>query len=173
MPYPWWISIRDYLSELSSTLIMPILFLSKKLLKIYLKFQSTKCQSLTVGFIVRIFQDKKHQPHFSYLYHFPHYFPHYIKIPHRGSKSSHIKKLRKSKMSRHTEELGGISLLGNQKTQYPSEYNPSILEAFDNKHPNNDYFVKFICPEFTSLCPITGQPDFATIHIRYIPSVKW
>ena len=75
-------------------------------------------------------------------------------------------------MSRNTEELGDISLLGNQKTQYPSEYNPSILEAFDNKHPNNDYFVKFICPEFTSLCPITGQPDFATIHIRYIPSVK-
>ena len=75
-------------------------------------------------------------------------------------------------MSRNTEELGDISLLGNQKTQYPSEYNTSILEAFDNKHPNNDYFVKFICPEFTSLCPITGQPDFATIHIRYIPSVK-
>ena len=35
-----------------------------------------------------------------------------------------------------------------------------------------DYFVKFNCPEFTSLCPITGQPDFATIYISYIPDIK-
>ena len=41
-------------------------------------------------------------------------------------------------MSRNNEELQGISLLGNQKTQYPSEYAPEILEAFDNKHPDND-----------------------------------
>ena len=75
-------------------------------------------------------------------------------------------------MSRNNEELQGISLLGNQKTQYPSEYAPEILEAFDNKHPDNDYFVKFVCPEFTSLCPMTGQPDFATIYIRYIPHIK-
>lgn len=75
-------------------------------------------------------------------------------------------------MSRNTEELNGISLLGNQHTQYPTEYDPKILEAFDNKHPGNDYFVKFICPEFTSLCPMTGQPDFATIYIRYIPHIK-
>ena len=45
----------------------------------------------------------------------------------------------------------------------------SLLETFDNKHPDNDYFVKFNCPEFTSLCPITGQPDFATIYISYVP----
>ena len=38
-----------------------------------------------------------------------------------------------------------------------------FLETFDNKHPENDYWVKFNCPEFTSLCPITGQPDFANI----------
>ncbi len=75
-------------------------------------------------------------------------------------------------MSRNNEELQGISLLGNKKTQYPSEYAPEILEAFDNKHPDNDYFVKFVCPEFTSLCPMTGQPDFATIYIRYIPHIK-
>lgn len=41
-----------------------------------------------------------------------------------------------------------------------------------NKHPDNDYFVKFNCPEFTSLCPITGQPDFATITISYVPGEK-
>ena len=72
-------------------------------------------------------------------------------------------------MTRHLEELGGITLLGSQKTHYPDQYAPGILEVFDNKHPGNDYFVKFICPEFTSLCPKTGQPDFATIYISYIP----
>ena len=75
-------------------------------------------------------------------------------------------------MTRSSEELRGITLLGNQHTQYKTEYAPEVLEAFDNKHPDNDYFVKFICPEFTSLCPMTGQPDFATIHIRYIPGKK-
>ena len=75
-------------------------------------------------------------------------------------------------MSRTPQELGGITLLGNQKTQYPTDYAPEVLESFDNKHPDNDYFVKFICPEFTSLCPMTGQPDFATIVIRYIPDAK-
>lgn len=75
-------------------------------------------------------------------------------------------------MSRTPQELCGITLLGNQKTQYPTDYAPEVLESFDNKHPDNDYFVKFICPEFTSLCPMTGQPDFATIVIRYIPDAK-
>ena len=66
---------------------------------------------------------------------------------------------------RDVKELEGISLLGNQKTVYKSDYAPEVLEAFPNKHPENDYFVKFNCPEFTSLCPMTGQPDFATIYI--------
>ena len=52
---------------------------------------------------------------------------------------------------------------------YSAEYDPGLLETFDNKHPENDYWVKFNCPEFTSLCPITGQPDFATIYISYVP----
>jgi 7-cyano-7-deazaguanine reductase len=64
-----------------------------------------------------------------------------------------------------------LTLLGN-KTVYSDRYTPAILEAFDNRHPENDYFVKFNCPEFTSLCPITGQPDFATIYISYIPDRK-
>ena len=62
-----------------------------------------------------------------------------------------------------------LSLLGNQSAGYPSEYSPDLLECFHNKHPQNDYFVKFNCPEFTSLCPITGQPDFATITVSYVP----
>ena len=48
-------------------------------------------------------------------------------------------------------------------------YNPDVLEKIPNKHDDRDYFVKFNCPEFTSLCPKTGQPDFATIYISYIP----
>jgi len=64
-----------------------------------------------------------------------------------------------------------LQSLGNN-TNYAFNYNPEILESFNNKHPENDYMVKFNCPEFTSLCPITGQPDFATIYISYMPDEK-
>jgi len=43
------------------------------------------------------------------------------------------------------------------------------LEVFPNPHPERDYLIAFECPEFTCLCPRTGQPDFATIRIRYVP----
>ena len=69
-------------------------------------------------------------------------------------------------------EKENLTLLGNQETKYKYEYDPSVLESFSNRHPENDYFVKFNCPEFTSLCPITGQPDFATIYISYVPDEK-
>ncbi len=69
-------------------------------------------------------------------------------------------------------EREGLTLLGNQGGKYPDDYCPQILETFENKHPDRDYFVKFNCPEFTSLCPITGQPDFATIYISYIPDIR-
>ncbi len=59
-----------------------------------------------------------------------------------------------------------------KKTAYDFSYTPEVLEVFENKHQGNDYWVKFNCPEFTSLCPITGQPDFATIYISYIPDIK-
>ncbi len=72
---------------------------------------------------------------------------------------------------RSTEELAGVHALGHT-TDYPTDYAPQVLEAFQNKHPENDYFVKFNCPEFTSLCPMTGQPDFATIYISYVPDQK-
>ena len=45
----------------------------------------------------------------------------------------------------------------------------TILEAFDNPRPGRDYEVKFVFPEFTSVCPVTGQPDFATITLAYVP----
>lgn len=69
------------------------------------------------------------------------------------------------------EQLAGLTLLGG-KTEYKDNYAPEVLETFINKHQDNDYWVTFNCPEFTSLCPITRQPDFATIHINYIPDVK-
>lgn len=75
-------------------------------------------------------------------------------------------------MPRSNQDMQGISLLGNQGTKYPETYNFEILETFINKHQDNDYFVKFNCPEFTSLCPITGQPDFATIYISYVPDIN-
>ena len=62
---------------------------------------------------------------------------------------------------RSKEELQGVSLLGN-KTAYKSDYAPEVL----------DYCVKFNCPEFSSLCPMTGQPDFATIYISYVPDER-
>ena len=73
---------------------------------------------------------------------------------------------------RNEKELESITLLGNQKTEYLTKYTPGVLETFENKHKNNDYIVTFNCPEFTSLCPKTGQPDFAKIVINYIPREK-
>ena len=73
---------------------------------------------------------------------------------------------------RNENEKGSITLLGSQGTRYSFDYTPDVLETFPNKHPDRDYFVKFNCPEFTSLCPITGQPDFATIYISYVPDIK-
>lgn len=70
------------------------------------------------------------------------------------------------------EQEESITLLGNQGTKYPDDYALEVLESFENKHPGNDYYVKFNCSEFTSLCPITGQPDFAKIKIAYIPDKR-
>ena len=70
-------------------------------------------------------------------------------------------------MTRSREEMKDLTLLG-RTAKYRTDYAPEVLETFPNKHPERDYFVKFNCPEFTSLCPVTGQPDFGHIRIRYI-----
>lgn len=75
-------------------------------------------------------------------------------------------------MPRTEQQLQGVTLLGNTGVKYPVKYAPEVLETFENKHPDNEYLVTFTCPEFTSLCPKTGQPDFAKIVINYIPRVK-
>lgn len=70
---------------------------------------------------------------------------------------------------RKESELEGVTLLGCQGVEYPTDYAPQLLETFENKHPENEYVVNFDCPEFTTLCPKTGQPDFGHIFISYIP----
>ena len=72
-------------------------------------------------------------------------------------------------MSNRNQE--GLQQLGNP-TQYQDNYNPRVLETFENQHPDHDYWVRFNCPEFTTLCPITGQPDFAELRISYIPDQR-
>ncbi len=62
--------------------------------------------------------------------------------------------------------------LGSEKTLYPTVYSPKLLEAFENKNPSKVAWTTFVCTEFTSLCPKTGQPDFAKIFINYIAHNK-
>jgi len=62
--------------------------------------------------------------------------------------------------------------LGSEKTEYPETYSPELLEAFENKDPGKIAWTTFVCTEFTSLCPKTGQPDFAKIFINYIADKK-
>ena len=69
------------------------------------------------------------------------------------------------------KDFGTVSKLG-KKTEYIFDYSSDVLEKFPNRFPDRIYWVSFNCPEFTTLCPITGQPDFATIYIQYIPD-KW
>lgn len=68
------------------------------------------------------------------------------------------------------QELKNFAL--GSKAEVPSTYAPEVLEAFDNKNPNNLAWTTFICTEFTSLCPKTGQPDFAKIFVNYIADKK-
>ena len=62
--------------------------------------------------------------------------------------------------------------LGEANTNYQIDYSPEHLEAFDNKNPGKIAWTTFVCTEFTSLCPKTGQPDFAKIYINYIADKK-
>ena len=71
-------------------------------------------------------------------------------------------------MSDSPAHLGRRSVLTDEQIRDPR----GILDAFDNPRPQRDYEIKFVFPEFTSVCPVTGQPDFATITVRYIPDRK-
>lgn len=65
--------------------------------------------------------------------------------------------------------LSGLTLLRRSRTVPPASPDQAALEVFANRHAGRDYEVVFDCPEFTSLCPVTGQPDFGRILIRYVP----
>lgn len=65
-----------------------------------------------------------------------------------------------------------LTLLGNPQTGFPNSPRESTLEMFTNPHPQRDYSIRIDCADFTSLCPVTGQPDFAEIFIEYIPDAR-
>lgn len=78
---------------------------------------------------------------------------------------------KKKKAGRDTKELKNFKL-GENETKYPTTYAPEMLEAFDNKNVGRVAWTSLLCPEFTSLCPKTGQPDFAKITINYVADKK-
>jgi 7-cyano-7-deazaguanine reductase len=72
-----------------------------------------------------------------------------------------------------TKETEGLTKLGDHKTKYQYDNpTPDLLETFPNPYPNRDYLTEFVFTEFSSLCPKTGQPDFAVITVQYIPDKK-
>ena len=78
-------------------------------------------------------------------------------------------------MTKRTDKdyVRGLTLLKASSTNYnDSSPNRAILECFDNRFPHRDYWVTFTCPEFTTRCPVTDQPDFGKITINYIPDKK-
>ena len=72
-------------------------------------------------------------------------------------------------MSIPKDDVSALKTLGQGATAYPRTVTPGLLETFPNAFPDRRYEVTFQSPEFTSLCPKTGQPDFGHITVRYIP----
>ena len=76
-------------------------------------------------------------------------------------------------MSRENLEKEGITLLGNQKVKYPDNYAPEVLETFLNKHPDNDYFVKFNRPELQAFVPLPDSRISQRSRYPTYPVKKW
>lgn len=70
------------------------------------------------------------------------------------------------------DDTSSLTHLGHVETSYPDRVNPSLLETFPNRFPEREYQVTFETEEFTSLCPMTGQPDFGAITITYVPGER-
>jgi 7-cyano-7-deazaguanine reductase len=70
------------------------------------------------------------------------------------------------------DDVSELKTLGQGATRYPHTVSPELLETFPNTFPGRPYVVTFRSEEFTSLCPKTGQPDFGTITIRYVPDAR-
>ena len=76
------------------------------------------------------------------------------------------------KKTTEVKENRGLTLLGKSRTEYPDTPEKAQIETFDHAYPQRDYIITFDCPDFTSLCPVTGQPDFGHITIRYVADKK-
>ena len=70
------------------------------------------------------------------------------------------------------DDTSALTHLGRAGTQYPDRVDPSLLETFPNRFPDREYTVSFETDEYTSLCPMTGQPDFGSISISYVPGER-
>jgi 7-cyano-7-deazaguanine reductase len=69
-----------------------------------------------------------------------------------------------------TKKYANLTLLGNSEAAFPKSPQEATIETFPNPKPTRDYSIHLDCPEFTSLCPVTGQPDFAEIFVDYVPA---
>jgi 7-cyano-7-deazaguanine reductase len=83
-----------------------------------------------------------------------------------------MKKRNEAENVSRKDQVEELTLLGAGKTVYPSAVSASILETFPNRYPERPYRVIFASEEFTSLCPVTGQPDFGKITIEYAPAER-
>ena len=70
---------------------------------------------------------------------------------------------------KRNQKYAALTLLGNSQAAFPKSPQQATLEAFPNPNPQRDYSIRIDCPDFTSLCPVTGQPDFAEIIVEYVP----
>lgn len=95
----------------------------------------------------------------------------------KQTRDAHKDETREDELPKHAkrrkdaahDDVGGLKTLGAGSTVYPDRVSPELLETFPNRFPDGDYVIEFETAEFTSLCPKTGQPDFARITIRYAP----
>ncbi|HSU56595.1 MAG TPA: preQ(1) synthase [Candidatus Dormibacteraeota bacterium] len=74
--------------------------------------------------------------------------------------------------SKQNRPYASLTLLGNSQASFPESPQRAKLETFPNPSPKRNYWIRIDAPDFTSLCPVTGQPDFASILLEYIPDQK-
>ena len=74
--------------------------------------------------------------------------------------------------AKKSTKYGSLTLLGKPVSHYPNAPSAKTIETFENEYADRRYLIKFECADFTSLCPITGQPDFAKITIEYVPATR-
>ncbi len=80
-----------------------------------------------------------------------------------------VDKNKEKNVEKTKERFSELSLLKGSENKYPQHPEEAHLEAFQNVYADRDYIIEFDCPEYTSLCPVTNQPDFGHIIVRYIP----